>query len=64
MMNFLKRNWFPLILLVGSLYSFNGYGAYSWNLIGVQKYIVGSVELFISIWMFWVLNKKSKNIEK
>ncbi|VVM17472.1 hypothetical protein BSPWISOXPB_2221 [uncultured Gammaproteobacteria bacterium] len=41
MIGFLKRNWFPFLWVVGSIYSFNGYGAYGWNLIGIQKYIVG-----------------------
>ncbi|VVM21585.1 hypothetical protein BSPWISOXPB_5841 [uncultured Gammaproteobacteria bacterium] len=63
MIGFLKRNWFPFLWVVGSIYSFNGYGAYGWNLIGIQKYIVGSMELFVAIWMFWILNKKNSNQE-
>jgi hypothetical protein len=38
-----------ILWVVGSIYSFNGYGAYGWNLIGIQKYIVGSMELFVAI---------------
>jgi hypothetical protein len=29
-----------------------------WNLIGIQKYIIGSMEMLLAIWMFWMLNKK------
>ncbi|VVM17718.1 hypothetical protein BSPWISOXPB_4738 [uncultured Gammaproteobacteria bacterium] len=37
---FLKRNWFPFLWVVGSIYSFNGYGAYGWNLIGIQNILL------------------------
>jgi len=58
MVNFIKNNWFPILLVVSSFYSFNGYGAYSWKLLGSQKYVVGGVELLVAIYLFWMINRR------